>query len=272
MLRYDTTGSAIAVSPAPGSPSEEIFLDFSPLPKLLRSLKDKFTVRSWQSWRQSPFNKSRFSKTWLKFSLGRWSRFQRHRWTYGGVIVMLLVVWSTVLAQGSVQAQGLDRLLARGQAWRGASFPVENFQAYTSAFGYRQSATGGSNREFHYGLDLAAPNGSYIRSWWAGKVVELTDNTNCGTSVVIESGSWTHIYCHMQGQVEVRQSQRYLVDREGGIQLQEGQQIETGMRIGRVGMTGRTTGPHLHWALKHRGRWVDPGQVLRAMRSASGAS
>jgi murein DD-endopeptidase MepM/ murein hydrolase activator NlpD len=150
-------------------------------------------------------------------------------------------------------------------AWAGASFPVENFQAYTSPFGYRRSPTGGYRQEFHYGLDLAAPQGSYIRSWWSGKVVELTDNTNCGTSIVIQSGDWTHIYCHMHGHVEEDANGEFLVDRDGGIMLRKGQQIGSGARIGRVGMTGRTTGPHLHWGLKYQGTWVDPALVLRAM-------
>ena len=154
------------------------------------------------------------------------------------------------------------------QIWRNASFPVEGFQAYTSAFGYRRSATGGRSSEFHYGLDLAAPQGSFIRSWWGGQVVEVTDNTRCGTSIVVQSGDWEHIYCHMQGKVEKIGGQRYLVDRGGSIQIREGQAVQTGARIGRVGMTGRTTGPHLHWGLKHRGSWVDPGLVLRAMQSA----
>lgn len=198
-------------------------------------------------------------------ALGAWAcRFPLgpRRWFWGGgwAIALVLFCLPSLLPAPA---------LALGPTWRGASFPVENFQAYTSAFGYRRSATGGPNREFHYGLDLAAPEGSYIRSWWAGQIVELTDNTNCGTSVVVASGSWEHIYCHLKGRVEVLGGQRYLVDRDGGIQLREGQGVNTGMRIGRVGMTGRTTGPHLHWGLKHRGKWVDPGRVLRAMRSAA---
>ncbi|WP_370584691.1 M23 family metallopeptidase [Oculatella sp. LEGE 06141] len=151
--------------------------------------------------------------------------------------------------------------------WQGASFPVENFQAYTSPFGYRQSPSGGYSQEFHYGLDMAAPEGSYIRNWWGGKVVEVTDNSNCGTSVVVESGSWLHIYCHMQGHVEVANGRRYMIDRSGGIQIWEGQDLPAGTRIGRVGMTGRTTGPHLHWGMKYSENWVDPALVLRAMYS-----
>ncbi|MEB3340041.1 M23 family metallopeptidase [Okeania sp.] len=144
--------------------------------------------------------------------------------------------------------------------WQNASFPVENFQQYTSPFGPR----GGG---FHYGLDLAAPKGSYIRSWWTGKVVEVWEDGRCGTGIVIESGAWEHIYCHVQGTVEIHNGRRYLVDRSGGIMLPQGQVLPAGSRIARVGMTGRTSGPHLHWGLKYGGRWVDPGLVLREMYS-----
>ena len=112
---------------------------------------------------------------------------------------------------------------------------------------------------------MAAPEGSYIRNWWTGKVVEVSDDSNCGTSVVVESGNWMHIYCHMQGHVEEEDKGRYMIDREGGIQIWEGQDIAAGARIGRVGMSGRTTGPHLHWGLKFDENWVDPALVLRAM-------
>jgi murein DD-endopeptidase MepM/ murein hydrolase activator NlpD len=50
------------------------------------------------------------------------------------------------------------KALAISKTWLEASFPVENFQAYTSPFGYRLS---GSGWEFHRGLDIAAPQGSY---------------------------------------------------------------------------------------------------------------
>lgn len=149
--------------------------------------------------------------------------------------------------------------------WRQASFPVENFQAYTSGFGYRPSPYGDSGWEFHSGLDIAAPDGSYIRNWWGGQVVEVSDDTACGTSIKIQSGEWKHIYCHMQGHVETTADGRYLIDRDGGLQIWEGQQVPTASRIGRVGMTGRTTGPHLHWGLKYDNQYIDPAMVLQAM-------
>uniref|UniRef100_B8HJU9 Peptidase M23 n=1 Tax=Cyanothece sp. (strain PCC 7425 / ATCC 29141) TaxID=395961 RepID=B8HJU9_CYAP4 len=149
--------------------------------------------------------------------------------------------------------------------WRMGSFPVENFQGYTSPFGYRRSATGGPNTEFHSGLDFAAPEGSYIRNWWTGRVIEVSDNTACGTSLRIQSGSWIHVYCHLKGRVEQDSRGQFVADRAGGIQIWEGQTIPSGARIGRVGMTGRTTGPHLHWTLKYAGQLVNPAIVLQAM-------
>ncbi|MFM2430565.1 MAG: hypothetical protein RLZZ511_1778 [Cyanobacteriota bacterium] len=158
--------------------------------------------------------------------------------------------------------------IAFGSNWQNASFPVENFQAYTSAFGNRTVPYTG----FHRGLDMAAPEGSYIRNWWAGKVVEVSDNSACGTSVIIQSGEWEHIYCHMQGYVERDSNGRpYMIDQGGGVQIWEGQTVPAGSRIGRVGMTGRTTGPHLHWGLKYAGQWVDPALVLRAMYAQQGS-
>ncbi|MCS6783415.1 MAG: M23 family metallopeptidase, partial [Gloeomargarita sp. SKYG98] len=57
----------------------------------------------------------------------------------------------------------------------------------------------------------------------------------------------------------------YLDDPGSGLVIREGQWVPTGARIGRVGMTGRTTGPHLHWGLQYDGNWIDPALILRAM-------
>jgi murein DD-endopeptidase MepM/ murein hydrolase activator NlpD len=155
---------------------------------------------------------------------------------------------------------------ASPQAWqRGASFPVEQFTAYTSPFGYRQHPMGGYR--FHYGLDLAAPLGSYIRNWWHGEVIRVGSDNACGTYVTVKSGDWTHVYCHLHGRIVVEKTGgRVMVDRLGGLEIRQGQPVATGQRIGRVGMTGSTTGPHLHWGLKYQGLWVDPALVITAMQ------
>ena len=148
--------------------------------------------------------------------------------------------------------------------WKHASFPVENFQSYTSPFGYRRSPIDGEI-QFHNGLDLAAPIGSYVRSWWTGKVTKVAQDATCGTSVTIQSGNWQHVYCHLEGTVETSDKGRYLIDRAGAVQIWQGQDVAVGARIGRIGMTGRTTGPHLHWVLRHNGSYVDPALVIKEM-------
>ena len=153
--------------------------------------------------------------------------------------------------------------------WQAASFPVENFTGYTSAFGYRQHPHGG--RRFHYGLDFAAPLGSYVRTWWEGKVMRVASDRRCGVHLIVQSGPWHHVYCHLQGQVILEKTGVWvLVDRPGGLEIRQGQSLRSGQRIARVGISGATTGPHLHWGQKYQGAWVDPALVIRAMAASQG--
>lgn len=187
--------------------------------------------------------------------LTRWWRW----WSLGVVTLVAIAFFQVPFSPTPAIAQSTD------SHWGYASFPVENFQKYTSFFGYRTSVTNKSTQEFHRGLDLAAPMGSYIRNWWTGEITELSDHTACGTMITVQSGAWTHLYCHLQGYVTTRNGVNYLIDQAGGILLQQGQSIPVGLRIGRVGMTGRTTGPHLHWGLKYQGQYIDPLKVLTEM-------
>jgi murein DD-endopeptidase MepM/ murein hydrolase activator NlpD len=187
------------------------------------------------------------------------------RW---GSLLGLSLLALGLTSQGSKAFEDNGPSMGGADIWRSGSFPVENFQGYTSPFGYRSSPTGGYSREFHSGLDFAAPVGSYIRGWWNGRVIEISDNTACGTSIRVQSGSWVHVYCHMMGHVGKDSQGRFMTDGESGLRIYEGQPVQAGQRIGRVGMTGRTTGPHLHWTLKYQGRLVDPALVLQAMYTA----
>jgi len=191
------------------------------------------------------------------------------------LIWLMLGAIAFCLYLGGYQPQKIEAQEVRAQSvevatstWKYAAFPIENFQGYTSGFGYRIHPVTGE-KQFHNGLDLAAPLGSYVRNWWAGQVIELSDDTNCGTLVKIQSGNWQHVYCHLMGHVETTAEGRYLIDRNGGIQLWLGQIIPSGERIARVGMTGRTTGPHLHWGLTYKDSYVDPALVLAEMNVQS---
>jgi len=99
----------------------------------------------------------------------------------------------------------------------------------------------------HYGLDLDGAQGAPIQAAADGQVVLARDCYMSGWTTVVWHGAGIYsVYLH-QAKVEVK----------------AGQQVSRGQRIGRVGSTGRSTGPHLHWGVKVDGLWVDPDSLVR---------
>jgi murein DD-endopeptidase MepM/ murein hydrolase activator NlpD len=168
-------------------------------------------------------------------------------WWRAGALALL----GLVLAPGVARAN-LSSTWARG------SFPVATFVAFSSPFGLRVHPLQGGLRP-HLGLDIAAPLGSVVRNWWGGTLVDILRDSGCGNGLVIRSGPYEHLYCHLAGVVE---GDTY---RSGSVVLRRGQALRTGQTIGHVGLTGSTTGPHLHWGVRYGERWLDPAAVLRAM-------
>jgi hypothetical protein len=104
---------------------------------------------------------------------------------------------------------------------------------------------------YHDGLDIAAAQGTQVRSMAAG-TVEYAGRYPDGAVVVRvrQTDGSVALYAHLQP----------------GLQVKAGDTVQTGEALGRVGMTGHTTGPHLHLELAVDGRNVDPLAVLRAGR------
>ncbi len=108
----------------------------------------------------------------------------------------------------------------------------------------------GVSQEFHYGhagLDITAPLGSKIHPLKDGVVVLMSfTRWDYGRSVVIDHGNGMQTrYAHM-----------------GKIFVEEGERVTTDMVVGEVGLTGRTTGPHLHIEVLKNGRTVNPRSYL----------
>ena len=117
----------------------------------------------------------------------------------------------------------------------------------------RLSGTFGKKRFFneqprkpHSGLDIAAPSGTPIIAPAAGTVIETGDYFFNGNTVFIDHGEGLiTMFCHMDS-----------------IGVEIGQRVARDETVGTVGMTGRVTGPHLHWTISLNNNRVDPGLFL----------
>ncbi|HID85762.1 MAG TPA: M23 family metallopeptidase [Anaerolineae bacterium] len=118
--------------------------------------------------------------------------------------------------------------------------PVEG--EITSPFGARRSYNGGPPRSYHEGVDFRGEVGTPVVAANSGRVALAEALTVRGKAVILDHGLGVHSgYYHLSE-----------------ILVQEGQWVEKGDPIGRVGGTGLATGPHLHWEVRIRGVNVDP--------------
>jgi hypothetical protein len=139
---------------------------------------------------------------------------------------------------------GVWKAPARERLWD-ASFvrPVPG-QA-NSAFGTRTSFNG-KLRNAHGGADFLSPSGTPIHAPNAGRIVVARDLYFSGNTVVIDHGlGLFSTLAHLSA-----------------IDAREGDTVIAGQVVGRVGATGRVTGPHLHWAVRAGGARIDPLSVL----------
>ncbi|MCL2008903.1 MAG: M23 family metallopeptidase [Treponema sp.] len=128
---------------------------------------------------------------------------------------------------------------------RGFQFPLREFRL-TSSFGPRiNPVTGGHSN--HRGLDLAAPEGTEVFAARAGIVTEIGYDSILGRYIIVShDNNWVSLYGHLSA-----------------VNVRERAEVRAGSMIGRVGSTGQSTGPHLHFELHHAGQSRDPERYLR---------
>lgn len=110
-----------------------------------------------------------------------------------------------------------------------------------SRFGLRRFFNG-EPRAPHAGLDVAVARGTSIKASAPGVVLAVDDYFFNGKTVFVDHGNGLiTMYCHLDH-----------------FDVQAGQAVSKGQRLGRSGQTGRATGPHLHWSVILNGAMVDP--------------
>lgn len=132
----------------------------------------------------------------------------------------------------------------RGRGYTPSVWPVEG--KLESGFGGRRNPFSAGNYEFHSGQDIDAPWGSMVVAGASGKVNFVGWQNGYGQLVVLDhGGGLTTRYGHLS-QIDVFQ----------------GQTVRRGEFIGKVGSSGRSTGPHLHYEVRINDDPVNPLQYL----------
>jgi murein DD-endopeptidase MepM/ murein hydrolase activator NlpD len=145
------------------------------------------------------------------------------------------------LEEESAEIETLIQRLQSAGRGRLSGFVMPVRGVMTSRFGYRVHPLFG-RRHFHSGADFAAPMGTPVRAAYAGRVLITGWYGGYGKVVVIDHGDgMSTLYGHLS---------KVLVG--------PGQRVAAGHLIGRVGSTGYSTGPHLHYELRRNGRPVSP--------------
>lgn len=124
--------------------------------------------------------------------------------------------------------------------------PIHSRYYLSSYYGWRSSPFSGK-RSYHSGIDMACPQGTPVYAALGGTVTSVGYNSVYGNFVIITHHSgYKTLYGHMSKQLVTR-----------------GKKVDTSTKIGLVGSTGLSTGPHLHFTVYKFGKTVNPAALWK---------
>jgi murein DD-endopeptidase MepM/ murein hydrolase activator NlpD len=162
---------------------------------------------------------------WAMINQLPWGHEAAFVWFVGELDRPVGVCETGVLTDEGVAVLGLDP--ARLEEWFG---------------GHVTSGFHDPTRDNHSGVDFSLTVGNPIRSTWGGTVTFASwSDRGYGNLVIVQSGEWEMYYGHLSG-----------------FNVDVGDSVDTGSLVGLSGNTGVSTGPHLHYEVRHAGAPVDP--------------
>jgi murein DD-endopeptidase MepM/ murein hydrolase activator NlpD len=150
----------------------------------------------------------------------------------------------TMLFLPGARMRSEDLKLALGELF---IYPIRGF--LSSPYGWRQDPISGVRR-FHSAIDLAAPTGVPVKAAMDGRIQSVGFNATYGKYIIMTHGNnYQTMYAHLSA-----------------VSVQQGAAVSQGNKIGEVGSTGYSTGPHLHFAIYKNGRALNPLDFLNSAR------
>lgn len=125
------------------------------------------------------------------------------------------------------------------------AWPAPSYKRISDDYGERIHPILGT-KQFHNGVDMAAPGGSPILAAYDGEVVAASYSSSMGNYIMIDHGNTLYtIYMHASA-----------------LYVKKGDVVTRGQQIAAVGSTGRSTGNHLHFSVRLNGSYVSPWNYL----------
>ena len=141
---------------------------------------------------------------------------------------------------------GLDQKTLQSRMGELFILPISASFRWSSPYGWRADPFTGV-QSFHTGTDMACPEGTPILAAMSGKIAEVGNNRTYGNYIIINhNNGYQTVYAHMSKTI-----------------AKKGQWVSQGTKIGLVGSTGYSTGPHLHFMVYKNGNRIDPMTVLK---------